>query len=98
MDMQYFFLKLNPLRPDFAQTMTADERTIMMNHVAYWKDLMSKGKVIVFGPVLDPKMVYGVGVIAVESEDEVKEFIAGDPAASINDYEYYKMMAVLPEK
>jgi uncharacterized protein YciI len=96
MEKQYFFLKLNPSRPDFAQTMSADEREIMMQHVAYWKDLMSKGKVVVFGPVLDPKAVYGVGVIVTDNEDEVKTFIANDPAATINIYEYYAMKAVLP--
>ena len=98
MDTQYFFLKLNPVRPDFSQTMTGAERQIMMAHITYWKDLMAKGKVIVFGPVLDPGSVYGVGVITADSEDEVKEFIARDPASSINHYEYHKMMAVLPEQ
>ena len=97
MDKQYFFLKLNPVRPDFSQTMTDEERQIMMKHVTYWKDLMAKGKVIVFGPVLHPESVYGIGVIAVNSEDEVKELIANDPASSINHYEYHKLMAVLPE-
>jgi uncharacterized protein YciI len=97
MDKQYFFLKLNPARPDFAQTMNADEQQIMLQHVDYWKDLMAKGKVVVFGPVFDPKAVYGIGVICAESEDEVKEFIAKDPATEINIYEYYAMRAVLPE-
>ena len=97
MDKQYFFLKLNPVRPDFSQTMTGEERQIMMKHVAYWTDLMAKGKVIVFGPVPDPASVYGIGVIAVNSEDEVKKFIAHDPASSINHYAYHKMKAVLPE-
>jgi len=96
MEKQYFFLKLNPCRPDFAQTMSDDEQQIMMNHIAYWKDLMSKGKVVVFGPVLDPRSVYGVGVIVADNEDEVKTFIANDPATKINIYEYYTMMAVLP--
>jgi uncharacterized protein YciI len=97
MDKQYFFLKLNPVRPDFSQTMTNEERQIMMKHVNYWKDLMAEGKVIVFGPVLHPESVYGIGVIAVNNEDEIKEFIANDPATSINHYEYHKLMAVLPE-
>jgi uncharacterized protein YciI len=97
MDKQYFFLKLNPVRPDFSQTMTSEERQIMTKHVNYWKDLMAEGKVIVFGPVLHPESVYGIGVIAANNEDEVKEFIAKDPATSINRYEYHKLMAVLPE-
>ena len=96
MEKRYFFLKLNPSRADFAQTMSDDEREIMMQHVAYWTDLMQKGKVVVFGPVFDPKAVYGIGVIAADNEEEVKTFIANDPATAINNYEYYAMRAVLP--
>jgi uncharacterized protein YciI len=96
MDKQYFALYLLPCRPDFAQTMTEEERGIMMQHVAYWTDLMNQGKVVAFGPVLDPKEVYGLGIIAVENEQEVKEFISNDPAATINRYEYFPMKAVVP--
>ena len=98
MNKKYFALKLNPSRPDFAQTMTDEERSIMQRHVAYWQDLMRKGKVIVFGPVLDPKAAYGFGVISADDEQEVKDFIAGDPAGRVNRYEYYPMLAVVPEK
>ena len=57
---------------------------------------MDGGKVIVFGPVLDPNGVYGFGILSVDVEQEVKEFIAGDPASSINTYEYYPMLAIVP--
>jgi len=95
---QYFVLHLIPLRPDFAQTMTEEERSIMQQHVGYWTDLMIKGKVLVFGPVLDPKAIYGLGIISVDSEQEVKNFITNDPAGKINRYEYFPMKAVVPSK
>ena len=98
MDKQYFALYLLPSRPDFAQTMTDEERAIMMNHVAYWTELMNQGKVVAFGPVMDPQEVYGLGIIAVKDEHEVKEFISNDPAATINRYEYFPMNAVVPAK
>lgn len=98
MDKKHFVLHLLPSRPDFAQTMTEDERSIMMSHVAYWTAIMNQGKVLAFGPVLDPREVYGLGIISVDSEEEVKEFIANDPAATINRYEYFPMMAVVPAK
>lgn len=98
MPKQYFVLHLLPSRPDFAQTMTDEERSIMMQHIGYWNELMSQGKVLVFGPVIDPKAVYGLGIICVDDEQEVKNFIAGDPAARINRYEYFPMRAVVPEK
>ena len=95
---KYFVLYLNPSRPDFAQTMTDEERAIMMSHIAYWTEIMNQGKVLAFGPVLDPKEVYGLGIIAVDDEQEVKDFIANDPATKINKYEYFPMKAVVPIK
>ena len=97
MDKKYFVLHLLPSRRDFAQTMTDDERTIMMKHVGYWTELMNKGKVVAFGPVLDPKAIYGLGIISVDDEKEVSSFIENDPAVKINRYEYFPMMATVPD-
>ncbi|HEV7621241.1 MAG TPA: YciI family protein [Flavisolibacter sp.] len=98
MNKKYFLLKLLPNRPDFAQTMTSEEKTIMQQHSAYWRDQMKKGYVLVFGPVLDPKAFYGLGIITVDDEKQVDDFIRNDPASKINRYEYFPMMAVVPEK
>ena len=97
MSRKHYVLRLIPSRPDFAQTMNEDERNIMQQHVAYWHRFMSTGRVIVFGPVMDPAGVYGLGVVAVDSEEELQSFMAGDPAAKINRYEYHPMMAVVWE-
>ena len=67
----------------------------MQKHVEYWMEYMSQGKVLVFGPVMDPKGPYGLGILAVENEKEIEEFIAGDPASSINRYEYFPMNAIV---
>ncbi|MBV8390573.1 MAG: hypothetical protein JO080_12285 [Mucilaginibacter sp.] len=96
--MPHYFLKLNPSRPTFAQDMTPEERAIMLQHVAYWTDLMNKGLVVVFGPVMDPKEVYGIGVVEVDSEEQLNELIKNDPATNINRYEHYLMRAVVPPK
>ena len=97
MDKKHFVLHLLPSRPDFAKTMSEEELAIMQDHIAYWKDLMNKGKVLAFGPVLDPKEVYGLGIVEVDSEEEVKDFIANDPAGTINKYQYFLMNAVVPK-
>lgn len=96
--MQQFFLKLNPPRPQFMMDMTADEKVIMQLHVSYWNDLLGKGIAIVFGPVLDPKGVYGAGVVPAENEKKLKQLIADDPASGLNKYEYYPMKAVYKNK
>ena len=94
---KYFVLKLNPPRPTFAQDMNAEERTIMQKHVVYWTDLMNKGFVVAFGPVLDPAGFYGLGIISVESEELLQTMMQEDPANGLNRYEWYPMMAVVPQ-
>jgi uncharacterized protein len=96
MNKSYYVLYLIPRRPDFAQTMTPEERTIMMQHIGYWTNLMNQGMVLVFGPVMDPKETYGIGIVVVDNEAQLLEFMNNDPAASINKYEYYPMRAVVP--
>jgi uncharacterized protein len=95
MDKQFYVLYLIPSRPDFAQTMNDEEKSIMFQHVNYWQEHMKAGKVIVFGPVFEPAEAYGLGIIAVNSEKEVKEFIDKDPAIQINRYEYYPIKAIV---
>jgi hypothetical protein len=46
---------------------------------------------------MDPKGIYGLGIVAVDSEQELKDIIAYDPAGKINKYEYYPMRAKVPD-
>jgi hypothetical protein len=95
MEKSFYAVKLIPPRPDFAMTMTDDEKIIMGQHAAYWQQYMDKGMVHVYGPVLDPNGVYGFGVVSAESEEHLKEFINNDPSLQFNKVEYYPMMATV---
>ena len=75
----FYFCKLIPPRPSFAMDMNEDEGALMMRHAAYWREKMAEGKVIVFGPVADPAGPWGLGVIKVSDEKELKNFCDGDP-------------------
>jgi uncharacterized protein len=92
---KYFALKLLPPRSTFMQDMTDEERAIMQQHVGYWADMMKNDIAIVYGPVLDPNGAYGLGVVAVDSEEQLKNIIAHDPALQINKCEYAPMLAVV---
>lgn len=94
----HYLIKLVPNRPTFAQDMTDDERAIMQQHIAYWKEYLDSGIMLVFGPVFDPAGVYGIGIIEVDSEEQAKALMANDPASTINHYEYHKMRAVTEDK
>ena len=58
----FFFVRTGNPRPTFHLDMTEDERSIMERHVAYWSEKAAKGIAVVFGPVMDPHGVYGIGV------------------------------------
>jgi hypothetical protein len=98
MSKNHFFLKLNPPRASFTTDMTEEELSIMQQHVAYWKPYIENETVIVLGPVADPKGAYGIAVVAVESEEELNELIAADPANGLNSYEVYPMRAVTKQR
>jgi len=91
MEKKFFFLKLNPPRATFAVDMSDEERSIMQQHAAYWSAFVNNGTAIVLGPVMDPKGVFGIAVAGVESEEQLNEIIAGDPANGLNKYEIYPM-------
>jgi uncharacterized protein YciI len=52
----------------------------MEEHVVYWKNLQAKGYVIVFGPVFDPKGIFGVGILELEEISLLAEFEKNDTA------------------
>jgi uncharacterized protein len=78
--MNYFLYRLIPPRPSFARDMTEAEGTIMQAHFAYWLSLLEQGKVVVVGPVLDPKGTYGIAVLEVEDEALAENLAENDPA------------------
>jgi len=71
--------------------MTAEERSIMEKHGAYWSEKATRGIAIVFGPVMDPKGVFGIGVYQVRDEAEIHDLLAHDPANGLLHYEVLPM-------
>jgi len=98
--VKHFLVKLIPPRSTFPQDMSEEEKKLMQQHAAYWQGLLGEGKVIVYGPVSDPKGAYGMGVLRVENEEEARSLMAGDPTckAGLNTVEIYPMTAVTKQK
>ena len=88
--MFYFVRTQNP-RPTFHLDMTEDERSLMNDHVAYWSEKAAKGIAVVFGPVMDPHGVYGIGVYRVRDGLEMQALLDGDPAKGLLHYEMFQM-------
>jgi len=95
---KYFFCRLIGPRPTFAFDMNDEERKMMGEHAKYWRDKLEQGKAVVFGPVHDPAGPWGLGVVRVADEAELRAFEAGDPVISSGRgfrYEVMTMMAAV---
>lgn len=80
--MNYYLYKLIPPRPSFATGMTAPERAIMTEHVAYWTRQRDQGFAVGFGPVADPAGAWGVAIVEAGNDETAQQLGADDPAVS----------------
>ncbi len=80
--MSAFEFRLQAPRPTFALDMTDEEREIMGRHAAHWQPLIDSGQMVVFGPVMDASGSWGLGVVEVDDEDELRAFAAQDPVVT----------------
>lgn len=78
--MKYFLYKLLPPRPTFPQDMTEAEGELMQEHINYWKTLVDKRIAVIFGPVADPRGIYGLAIIETEEESIAQDIRFSDPA------------------
>ena len=87
----FFFVRTQNPRPSFHLDMTPDERAAMEQHVAYWSEQAALGVAIVFGPVMDPAGVYGIGVYKVADERQMQNLLEGDPAKGLLQCQAFPM-------
>lgn len=76
---KYFFCRLVPPRPSFAHDMNEAEARAMKEHAAYWRSQADAGVGIVAGPVADPKGPYGIGVVRVDDDKQLRPLLDADP-------------------
>ncbi len=93
--MPTFVFRLKAPRPSFALDMTAEEQEIMGRHAAHWQPWIDSGQMVVFGPVVDETGSWGLGVVEVQDEDELREHAEGDPVVTTGtaEIEIGKMLA-----
>ncbi|WP_245437705.1 MULTISPECIES: YciI family protein [unclassified Mesorhizobium] len=76
-----FHCRLIPPRPDFAFTMTDEERELMSRHADYLRAKLREGTMILAGPVADPAGPWGLLILRAGSEADAKAITDGDPVA-----------------
>ena len=80
--MSTFVLRLKGPRPDFAQTLSDEEREIMGRHAAHWQPFIESGQMVAFGPIVDGTGSWGLGVLEHDDEDAVRAHAAEDPVVT----------------
>jgi uncharacterized protein YndB with AHSA1/START domain len=76
---KYFFCRLVPPRSTFPADMTPAEVKGMKEHAEYWRGHAARGTAVVFGPVADPKGVWGLGILALDRAEDLRELLEADP-------------------
>jgi uncharacterized protein YciI len=73
--------------------MTDGEAAIMQQHFTYWKPLEERGIVVLLGPVLDPAGTWGLGIVAAESDADIRALATDDPAvkSGMSTFEVWPM-------
>lgn len=96
---QQFYLRLTPPRPTFGKDMTPQEEALMKQHAAYWAEQFKTGKVLILGPVDDPKGTFGFMVVQC-SEAEAHAMAEGDPTvkAGMNKIDVMPMHVYMRKK
>ena len=77
--------------------MTTDERAVMLKHRDYWAELFKTGKVLIIGPISDPKGAWGMAVLETDSLEDAQKMAQNDPTviAGINKIEVSPMQIFL---
>lgn len=78
-ELKRYLLRLIPPRKTFASDATAQEREVMARHAAYWTEHLRAGRVVMFGPVLDPAGPWGMAALEVKDVNELEAFKDADP-------------------
>ena len=77
--MAHFLCKLIAPRPTVPSDMNEGEQALMREHARYWMQMCQEGALLVYGPVMDPKGPYGMGVFEGADEIEIKRRTEADP-------------------
>jgi uncharacterized protein len=82
--MNYYYYRLNAPRSTFAQDMTPEEQQVLGVHAEYWRALVAEGKVIVVGPVSDPRGAFGLAIVQLPDGEDPMPLGIHDPAITAN--------------
>lgn len=89
-------VRVAPGRDNLSETMTADEKRIVRQHVKYLQSLRDEGIVLHAGRTTDPARLWGV-IVMKASETRAADLMKQDPAvrAGLQVFEAYPYAVVI---
>ena len=93
MNQKHYYFKLIPPRASFPFDITPEEQALMDQHAVYFQEQFEAGKLLLYGPVMAPSGAFGLAILEVADEAEVREFGENDPSVrgGLNRFEFYPM-------
>jgi uncharacterized protein YciI len=79
----HFYFKLIPPRPSFALDANAEELAIMKKHSVYFDEQFEAGRLLLYGLVPAQEGAFGIAILEVENEAEVRAFGENDPSVLV---------------
>jgi uncharacterized protein YciI len=100
MPKQQFFMRLIAPRPMFPGSMTPEELALMGRHKEYVAQAFEAGKVLAYGPVLDPAGAFGIALLEMDDLAEAESFARNDPsiAGGMNTFTLAPMFIAASQK
>jgi len=77
---KHFFGIIKPTRDDFIVNPTKEDNKIMGEHFHYLKDLLTKGKLVLAGPILNEKKPMGILIFECGTLKEAEALLKNDPS------------------
>lgn len=78
METREFLYQIKPVRSDFMENQSAEEKNALESHFVYLQNLLQEGKLVLAGPCLDAS--FGIVILHDVDNEEANHIMNNDPA------------------
>lgn len=78
LETREFLYQIKPLRPDFMENQSAEEKNTLESHFCYLQNLLQEGKLVLAGPCLNAS--FGIVILQDVDNKEATHIMNNDPA------------------
>lgn len=78
LETREFLYQIKPVRPDFMENQSAEEKNALESHFFYLQTLLQEEKLVLAGPCLDAS--FGIVILQDVDSEEANQIMNNDPA------------------